>query len=328
MTLLYPEQDNLESCLSDLDTEEVFSIIDKIGTPNIELKSITKDLVEKALGTIITKYGSRGEGSKPFHDGDHTKEAISDAMKVFDLYKEQYPGMLSEDDRLVAIIAATYHDMEQDFGKGHNEKISASMFEKDYYELLKEKNLTHPPLSEGGIALVKAGIHATEFDQRPDVHRQELSSEKITNKQDILERVMALADTAALGRWESQHWRGNRFFWELFSNKYNQADASRKYELAKNWFSGQIGFLERQKNYLEKSFGDVGMQAYPDITRTGVLYEFLVQKLDDLYKQMEDGTISEPDFVDKMNLMLSKKPEDSEQVKFELVKSQENSPKT
>lgn len=267
---------------------DIAQLIDDIEVDEASavFKQETKRLVFKALEIISAKYGRDGEGAKPFHDASHTKEFIFDAVKAFDAIQNSRPDLnLTAKDKLILIRSSSWHDIEQDKGTKFNEQESANLLNEnqgeDEVKLLSERL-----------------IMTTVFDFAN--HRQNLTRfGEATTVQEALEQCMALADLAALGHSERQHWRGNRLAHEL--GKTNDPKA---------WFDIQLGFLRKQKTYLESSFGNFPIAVlYPDIDQNIELYKKLSSNYD--YLIAEGITIEQ---------IMSKNKKESDLVKQALDK--------
>ncbi|KKP89021.1 MAG: hypothetical protein UR93_C0004G0014 [Berkelbacteria bacterium GW2011_GWA2_35_9] len=292
----------------------VLELIDRIEADG-EKKEATKKLVLDLLTEIEDKYGVDGEGEKPFHDLAHSLEFIQDSITAFDLYQEKYPNLIDPQDKLLVMIAGAGHDVIQENNgmqdPGKNEQESAEFVLR---QINMDDKLKTIYSDQEKSWLIKM-ILATRFDFAN--HQQSLTSDNIQIKEDVLERVMALADLMALGDFDRQHWRGNRLFWEIFGGKYQTEDINGKLKLATNWFDGQIKILHNQTKYLEK-FDNIGAQLYPDISVNIQLYTEILEQVDILQQKFLNMEIKQEDVEESLKRLLSKDKEIINSLKNEL----------
>jgi len=248
----------------DADPTELIDGIE-VGEDDLAFKEATKTLVMTALREIEQKYGKDGQGAKPFHDSSHTKEFIIDALKGFDAIAASRPDLnLTAHHKLMLVRAGAWHDVDQDQDPEKNEKESAHLLNKNQEQ----------GVSETDKALMRRLIEATTFNFSN--HQQKLSKfGDATTAGEALEQCMALADLAALGDYDRQHWRANRLAHEI-----------KKADDPKAWFGIQIGFLKKQKQYLENSFGSFPVEVlYGELDRNIELYEGLNENYEKLLAQ-------------------------------------------
>lgn len=219
-----------------------------------ELKEAVKTLVNEALATVEEKYGTNGEGAKPFHDRDHTLEVISDVIRTFDIIAGAMPHVqLTGKDKLLTIIAAGYHDVEQD-QPGQNEIHSGTVCVLD----MRNKN---DIFTDQDIQLTKAMIGTTTYDFIN--HQQALTNPDIplgdlTDKNAVLERVIAAADFGGLGFFSRQWWRGNRLAKEILppGKTFDPCESlPENIQRLDAWFEGQKKFLHDHIVYTQKIYG-------------------------------------------------------------------------
>jgi len=295
-------------------TRGIVELIDQIEADE-EKKEATKKLVTDLLNQIEDKYGEGGEGSKPFHDLDHSIEFVVDSLVAFDLYQEKYPNLISPKDKLFVIITGAGHDIIQENNgmqdPGKNEQESVELVLRQISKDDKLKNI----FSDEEKSWVIKMILATQFDFAN--HRQLLTHDNIQIKEDMLERIMALADLMALGDFDRQYWRGNRLFWEVNTNKYQNEDINGKLNLAISWFDGQIKFLHKQTEYLKK-FDDISIQFYPDISANIQLYTEILEQVDILQQKFFSMEIKQEEVEENLERLLSKDKEIIDSLKNEL----------
>lgn len=238
-----------------------------------ELKEAVKTLVTEALRVVEEKYGTNGEGAKPFHDRNHTLEVISDAIRTFDIIASAMPHLqLTGKDKLLTIIAASYHDIEQD-QPGKNEIQSGIICEQDMTK-------HHDLFSNEDLGIAKAMISATTYDFMN--HRQLLTNpdtplSACSDKQSVLERVIAAADFGGLGFFSRQWWRGNRLAKEILppDKTFDPAETLfTNIQRLETWFEGQKKFLHDHIVYTQKIYGaDLARAIHPHLEDNFKLYD-------------------------------------------------------
>jgi len=238
-----------------------------------ELKEAVKTQMTEAIASIEEKYGTNGEGAKPFHDRDHTLEVISDAIRTFDIVAQAMPHLqLTGKDKLLTIIAAGYHDIEQD-QPGQNEVQSG--------ELCEQAMNKHPDLfSTEDVTKTKSMIGATTYNFKN--HQQALTNPdtplaELTDKKAVLERVVAGADFGGLGFFDRQWWRGNRLAKEILPPDKSFDPTESLFiniQRLETWFEGQKKFLHDHIVYTKKIYGtDLAHAIHPHLEDNYKLYD-------------------------------------------------------
>src|SRR3990167_922149 len=283
-------ESNFDAIALPKNTEKVLEIINSIESVEVKLKNAVKELVADTIAKVTQRYGKDGQGAKPFHDGDHTVDVILDGIEIFDKYAKEYPALTSKY-KLLAIMAFAGHDSVQSHNPyseiGANEAASIRELREDISsKRLREQGL----ISDGDLISLDKMLTATTYDI--ENHRQLLSNSQIASTDDVLERVIALADMRDIGVWRKQHWRGNRFFWELHGEEYEEAksrnDTLKQIGLVKKWFMEQQNFITKHIIYLEQ-FGPIGKEIYPDFIVNSELYNKLIERAELLESQFREN---------------------------------------
>ena len=255
--------DSLEKC--GLDVLEKFNHLKeklKLNKENLnEFENNSLVLIQKSWLELAEKYGINGEGVEErnfrFHDLSHTIEFLEAQMQIFDAalaanlnYQSESGMSLTKKDqvdalRIIAAIGGSYHDIAQGIGPKINEDKSVEKLNEDV------DSFYGPNFSPAGKELMKTGINATKIK---DYSNLEQFSEPALIKgslEHFFEGLYADSDLAAFLQFNSQHWRGNRLFWELRSPKNIGKLIS--YEEAIKWFDIQISVMEGHRDkYLLK----------------------------------------------------------------------------
>lgn len=150
-------------------------------------------LVDRGLAEMRKKYGTGvGDGETPLasHNGIHTADVLRAVELISDLAIKK--GKMSPVERVLAKIAAVYHDIEQRQGSGTNEEASA--------QEAVEAMVAAEVFSDEEIGKVRSMILATRvfFDQ------EGVMKQMIT--EDYLSKVMADADLWTLGAPSEVFW--------------------------------------------------------------------------------------------------------------------------
>lgn len=143
----------------------------------------TRDLVGFALTEIRSRYGEAGRSPRGYHNEAHTKQVIEDVGLLADLAVGT--GKIIPEDKELLLIAAAYHDIEQDHGPGINEEESASIAQ----DVMRQTG----QFSQEDEYRVTAIIRATTIITGIDPITQFVS-------EDYLTKIMADADLAHLGK--------------------------------------------------------------------------------------------------------------------------------
>jgi len=143
-------------------------------------------LVDRGLAIMRKKYGTGvGDGETPlaYHNAVHVEDVLWAVKLMCNLAIKK--GKMSPEEKILALIAAAYHDVEQRQSLGTNEEISA--------QEAAEAMAAEEVFSAEEIEKVRSMILATRvfFDQE-GVMRQMITD-------DYLSQMMADADLSTLG---------------------------------------------------------------------------------------------------------------------------------
>jgi len=143
-------------------------------------------LVDRGLAIMREKYGTGvgdGETPLPYHNAVHVEDVLWAVRLMCDLAIKK--GKMSPEEKILALIAAAYHDVEQRQSSWVNEEMSA---QEAAAAMAAEK-----VFSAEEIEKVRSMILATKvfFDQE-GVMRQMITD-------DYLSQMMADADLSTLG---------------------------------------------------------------------------------------------------------------------------------
>ncbi len=157
-------------------------------------EEVVKGLVNHALDQVRMRYGSGEygvESKKRYHNEKHSKLVIEEAKQLG--VKALENGKIKTEELPLLIIAAAYHDLEQDMGSGENERISA----KAAVEMMTNSKLF--TLEE--IKTVETVILSTEVSFATGVMEQPFTTVN------YMTQLIADADLANLGQETSEFWR-------------------------------------------------------------------------------------------------------------------------
>lgn len=84
-----------------------------------QLTPIDFALMADGLSGIDERYGADSDTPRPYHDGRHTRDVLTDYCVYADIVE------LEAQDFVDGVLAAVYHDWVQDLGSGENEAASA-----------------------------------------------------------------------------------------------------------------------------------------------------------------------------------------------------------
>ncbi len=151
----------------------------------VETDPVASLLINLAIETIETKYGPESPNPKPYHNTEHTIGVINAASHLADAALRK--NMIRPHDKNLLLIAAAYHDTEQDKGSGDNEHASAKLAlgsMKEFGDFLAED-----------CHLVRTAIMGTQVysDGAGVMHQMAKSG-------NYLSQLLADADLAAIGQ--------------------------------------------------------------------------------------------------------------------------------
>jgi len=273
-------------------------------------------IISEGLNTVADRYGVDGEGASQegklaFHDLSHSLEFIDDAMELHRSSTEA--GIIpSQGDlnfarvKFLIALGASYHDIEQNLGPGENEDASWLELEKT----IRDKSLA---ITDQEKRLLNSGIEATK------VKNYQTLEQEISRPADTLEgwfeRLFADSDLSAFLKFERQHWRGNRLFWELRNKQLKREGQpiDKPLEIAEvdKWFDAQINVLQNHAGFWQLK--DQLKEHQPYNRKEDLKNIELYQKLINLLERQGAG-ISQ----DRLHQLLSIKKEDCDQIKYEL----------
>ncbi|OGE09674.1 hypothetical protein A2470_00885 [Candidatus Curtissbacteria bacterium RIFOXYC2_FULL_41_11] len=195
---------------------------------------VVEGLINYALSEVERKYGTGqgdGENPKKFHNRPHS-ESVRDATEnIAQLVLDA--GKITASDIPLIRIAASFHDIEQDLGRGLNESESARITEA---EMRKTGAFT-----EEDIQKVERMILATNVSFENGSLRQSATDEYPT-------QIIADADLAHLGKEPDIYWETAR---NLLKELKGTDAPSRENEIA--FAQGNLTLLENYRFYTEEA---------------------------------------------------------------------------
>ncbi len=193
-----------------------------------------KGLIDHALSEVERKYGTgKGDGDTPksYHNQIHTQGMMNAARKIAQLALEA--GKISDSDILLIEIAASFHEIEQDLGRGLNEKESAKIAEEEMREIGLFGN--------EDIQKVRAMILATTVYFEAGIMRQSPTEEYLT-------QIVADADLSSLGQEQNIYWEEAK---GLLKEIKKTDSPSREDEIA--FVEKELTILENHQFYTEEA---------------------------------------------------------------------------
>lgn len=165
------------------------------------LEEATYTLANQALTIIEEKYGFSSTNHLGYHDTEHTKQVIDAASTLGNMAVHR--DKIDVLDRYLLIIAAAFHDIEQDKGSGNNEVVSALEAKR----AMAKNNV----FDEREVSLVEDAILATRVTYDAG-HLQQSASNYFT-------QLLADADLVSLGSDTESYWsRAVGLFHEWYGN--------------------------------------------------------------------------------------------------------------
>lgn len=204
------------------------------GVNPIERGNAVKEVIDFALRMVEQKYGTgaaNGEMPKDYHNLPHTKGVLEAAGKLAEVAAEN--GKINKSDIDLACIAASFHDVEQGFGGGANERESVRLaheamkktgaFDADDFEKVESMILSTIVTFENGVI-------------------------KQSETEDYLTKIIADADLASLGQAPEKYWAISQGL--LFEMKKTRV-VSLQDQLV--WAHGQVAFLSGHEFHTEEA---------------------------------------------------------------------------
>ena len=143
------------------------------------------ELTDQAYVTLEDKYGKHGETPKPYHNEQHARDVVRASMAIANLVLYAKGGRkIDREDKITLILAAAYHDYEQNLGSGQNERVSAAIASNDIHK-------AHLALSSPWR--VTNAILATQMKDQDGAIRQS------ADEDDYVAKILADADLSNLG---------------------------------------------------------------------------------------------------------------------------------
>jgi predicted metal-dependent HD superfamily phosphohydrolase len=182
--------------------------METIASP--ERDTIVSQLIQDAYEIVDQKYGLDSPNPKDYHNAEHARDVVEAAWIIADIAAAS--GNIDESEKDLAVIAAAYHDVEQDLGSGDNEAASADLAERK----MVEAGIFTPV----EIQKVRNAILKTETFLR-NGRRIQLACEA----DDYLAQIVADADMANLGRESEFYWdRSVKYFHETHPGEELEGD--------------------------------------------------------------------------------------------------------
>lgn len=172
--------------------------------PN-RLNPLVESLIGSAFAVIDRKYGTDGLSPKGYHNRFHTSDVLNSASYLSDLAIAK--GRLDCNLKPLLLIAAAFHDIEQDLGPGNNELASS----EKAYRAMKESGI----FDEEDCRIVSGAILGTRIFFEEEIMKQSVSTES-----PYITQLLADADLMSLGSNEELYWeRAIGLFNELHPGK-------------------------------------------------------------------------------------------------------------
>ncbi len=190
---------------------------------------VVDGLVSRALSVVDEKYGVEGINPKGYHNPQHTADVVHAASELSDLAITH--GKITPADKRLIIIAAAYHDTEQDTGSGNNEEESAALTIAHMREA--------GGFTEEDERTVRDIIMATvvSFDEAGKMRQGAIEADYRT-------QIMADADLASLGKPPEVYWdRAQGLFTEWNPGYDLNTEQGRKF------ISSQVTFISNHQYY-------------------------------------------------------------------------------
>ncbi len=164
-------------------------------------------IVQQAFSIIDARYGPEGRNPKEYHNLLHTLGVVQAASDIADLAIAD--GKIAPEDKRLVMIAAAWHDTEQDLGSGPNEEESTAS------ALIAMRAVGG--FSDRDEQLVSAMIMATQvhFDEEGKMSQSAIT--ETSHDTDLyLTKILADADLSNLGKTTEEYLVGlSGFFQEM-----------------------------------------------------------------------------------------------------------------
>ena len=201
--------------------------------PSPERETQIALLVDQAYEIIEQKYGLGSPNPKEYHNADHARDVVGSAALIADIAAAS--GNIEDSEKGLAIIAAAYHDVEQDLGKDLDEAASA--------ELAAQKMSETGNFTPDEIQAVKDAILATKYRIDDDGRLTQSAA-----SDNYLAQIVADADLANLGKEPADYWdRSVKFFHETHPGQELEGEVLREFA------DSQVKLLRNHRFYTREA---------------------------------------------------------------------------